>query len=106
MLIASTTFSFISDGLVQINRLEEIVGDAVGLAARDLSCVDDIVNSGLWAWQHVPSSVFRWAWTSRGGLLFALLFYMLFLDFCLHFAGCNLLTVLASASSRQLNISS
>jgi hypothetical protein len=60
---------------VQINRLEAIARDAVGVAARDLSCVDDIVKSGLWAWRNVPRSVFRWAWTSRGGLLFALVLH-------------------------------
>ncbi len=47
-------------------RLEDLIKENVGPATRDCSRAEQVVLSGLWAWQHLPPALLRWAWVSRG----------------------------------------
>ena len=47
-------------------RIEDVLQDKVGAAARDITNPEDVVLAELWAWRRLPVSLRRWVWVSRG----------------------------------------
>lgn len=58
-------FGFNSNPLTR-QGVEEILCNEIGYAPRDYKDLEHIVKSSLWAWENMPDTLMRWAWTSRG----------------------------------------
>ena len=43
-----------------------LLGGECGHGDRDPKNADDVVDSGLWAWERIPLRLLRWAWLDTG----------------------------------------